>query len=298
MPNFIDLQNIDPLQLHSILDLAKKLKKLLKVSVKPPLLSGKQLAMIFEKPSTRTRVSFEVGINQLGGQAIFLNTNNSQLSRDESMAHTAKVLSRYVDLIMIRCYHHHTLLEMQENSTVPVINGLTDQSHPCQVLADIMTFEEHRGPIKNKVVSWIGDGNNMTNSWIQAAEIFDFNLRIATPKLFKPDISSCSSRIQWFLSPQEACSNSDLVNTDTWISMGDTNIEERHALLKEYQVNHDLMTYTKNKALFMHCLPAHIGEEVTKDVIEHSCSVVFDQAENRLHIQKAIMAWCLNQIDI
>ena len=300
MANFLDINQVKKQDLNEIIDLGIKLKTRKKEQGQIWLpLSGKHLAMIFEKPSTRTRTSFEVGINQLGGHAIIINTENSQLGRGETPEDTAKVLSRYVDIIMIRCFKHSMLLELAEHSTVPVINGLTDFSHPCQVMADIMTYIEHRGSIRGKKITWLGDGNNMVNSWIHAAIQFDFNLHIATPK----DLAPCSKTLSWANklannvtltdNPELAASDADLITTDTWISMGNDNADIRRKLLANFQVNKNIMNLAKNDAIFMHCLPAHRGEEVTDEVIDGDQSVVFDEAENRLHIQKAIMIWCL-----
>lgn len=296
--HFLDLDQLDTKSLYALLVLAKEEKRKYKAG-KPSLqLPGAQLAMVFEKPSTRTRTSFEVGINQLGGSAIILDTGSSQLGRGETVADTARVLSRYVDMIMIRCFKHNTLLELAEYASVPVINGLTDFSHPCQVLADIMTFEEYRGDISGRKIAWVGDGNNMVNSWVHAAVRFGFALHIATPKEFAPN----HEVITWALKqdadiivsqdPKEVVAGADLVTTDTWVSMGDSDAALRQETLAPYQVNNNLMGYADKQALFMHCLPAHRGEEVTGTVLDGPQSVVWDEAENRLHIQKAIMLWC------
>lgn len=300
MANFIDLHSISPQDLQQIISLAVTLKTRYKQKEIWQPLVGTQLAMIFEKPSTRTRTSFEVGINQLGGQAIIIHTENSQLGRGESISDTAKVLSRYVDIIMMRCFEHEMLLELARHATVPIINGLTDYSHPCQVLADIMTFIEHRGSIEGKKIAWLGDGNNVTHSWIHAAVQFNFHLHIATPSSLQPSEAllqwaahQSQGKVTWSEDPKEAATQADLVTTDTWISMGNKNATDRHQLLRPYQVNQSIMHLAKKEALFMHCLPAHRGEEVTDDVIDGPQSVVFDEAENRLHIQKSIMIWCL-----
>lgn len=296
--HFLDIDALDTHSLYEILVLAKEEKRALKEGKMTTKIPGAQLAMIFEKPSTRTRVSFEVGINQLGGDAIMLDARSSQLGRGETVADTACVLSRYVDLIMIRCFKRKTLLELAENASVPVINGLTDFSHPCQVMADIMTFEEHRGDISGKVVAWVGDGNNMVNSWVHAAIRLGFELRIATPKEFAPNHEVVTWAIQHngkvivTHDPKEAVAGADLVTTDTWVSMGDADEELRHEKLSPFQVNDALMALADKRALFMHCLPAHRGEEVTDSVMDGAQSVVWDEAENRLHIQKAIMLWC------
>ena len=263
-------------------------------------LAGKTLAMIFDKPSTRTRVSFDVAMRQLGGETVLLSGQEMQLGRGESIADTARVLSRYVDAIMIRILDHKDLLELAQNATVPVINGLTRVSHPCQVMADVMTFEEHRGSIAGRTVAWTGDFNNVLVSWIQAASSFDFSLRIAIPAELGPRkrelerITSLKGDFRIGHDPDEAVDGADCVITDTWVSMGDKEAERRHNLLRPYQVNARLMAKAKTDAIFMHCLPAHRGEEVTGEVIDGPQSVVFDEAENRLHAQKGILAWCLN----
>ena len=263
-------------------------------------LAGKTLAMIFERPSTRTRVSFEVAMRQLGGDAMMLTAEEMQLGRGETVADTARVLSRYVDAIMIRTLDHDAVAELAEYATIPVINGLTRRSHPCQVLADVMTFEEHRGPIRGKTVAWSGDANNVLGSWMHAAERFEFRLRVASPAELKPKkwlvdwAKSTAADITIGSDPEAAVKGADCVVTDTWVSMGDKNGQRRHNLLKRYQVNARLMAKAKPDAIFMHCLPAHRGEEVTNEVIDGPQSVVFDEAENRLHAQKGILAWCLH----
>ena len=263
-------------------------------------LAGKMLAMIFDKPSTRTRVSFDVAMRQLGGDTIVLTGQEMQLGRGETIADTARVLSRYVDAIVIRTLEHEVLTELALHATVPVINGLTRRSHPCQVLADVMTFEEHRGPIRGRTVAWTGDSNNVLTSWMHAAERFDFQLRVATPAELAPKkwlidwIRLSGAAIKIGTDPETAVKDADCVVTDTWVSMGDKNGSRRHNLLKPYQVNARLMSKAQPDALFMHCLPAHRGEEVTDDVIDGPSSVVFDEAENRLHAQKGILAWCFH----
>jgi len=265
-------------------------------------LAGKTLAMVFDKPSTRTRVSFDVAMRQLGGESITLTSQEMQLGRGETLADTARVLSRYVDGIMIRTLAHETLVELARNATVPVINGLTRRSHPCQVMADVMTFEEHRGSIRGKTMAWSGDANNVLASWMHAAERFDFRLHVATPPELAPKkwltawSKSSGAAIRIGSDPEEAAKDADCVVTDTWISMGDRDGARRHNLLKRYQVNARLLAKAKPDALFMHCLPAHRGEEVTDEVIDGPQSVVFDEAENRLHAQKGILAWCLNAV--
>jgi ornithine carbamoyltransferase len=256
--------------------------------------------MIFDKPSTRTRVSFDVAMRQLGGEPLMLTGQEMQLGRGETIADTAKVLSRFVDAIMIRTLDHEMLTELAQHATVPVINGLTKRSHPCQVMADVLTFEEHRGPIRGKTVAWTGDTNNVLASWMHAAERFDFRLKVATPPELAPKkpltdwIKASGAAIKLGTDPEDAVKDADAVLTDTWLSMGDRDGPRRHNLLKRYQVNARLMARAKPEAIFMHCLPAHRGEEVTDDVIDGPQSVVFDEAENRLHAQKGILAWCLN----
>jgi ornithine carbamoyltransferase len=303
MPDFIDIDAVSREDLQTIMLAAAALKKIHKLGEKNHALQGRQIALLFEKPSTRTRASFEAGMYQLGGHVVVLNAQQTQMGRGESIADTARVLSRYVDLLMIRCFRHETLQELADYSDVPVINGLTDYSHPCQIMADILTFTEHRGSILDKTIAWIGDGNNMTTSWIHAAVQFGFHLKIATPEALKPADSllhwakKSGGFVEWTEKPEAAASGADLVTTDTWVSMGDEDAEKRHKLLASYQVNSASMKYAKPDALFMHCLPAHRGEEVTVEVIDGPQSVIFDEAENRLHVQKAIMLWCLNFMD-
>lgn len=299
--HFLDLDQVDPKTLRQILDQGKAMKKQRANGGPggghPQPLAGKTLAMIFEKPSTRTRVSFEVGMRELGGQTIMLGRTDTQLGRGETIADTARVLSRYVDIIMMRTTVEEKLLEMAKYATVPVINGLTDKTHPCQLMADVMTFEEHRGSIQGKSVAWSGDGNNMATSWIHAAVQFDFELRVACPTELKPPADvlqwaeKSKGRITIGHDPESIVRGADCVVTDTWVSMGDENAN-RHNLLRPYQVDSALMAKAKADALFMHCLPAHRGEEVDADVIDGPQSLVFDEAENRLHAQKAILEWC------
>ena len=284
-----------------MIDASRTMKERLKRDGQPGKapLKGKTLAMIFDRPSTRTRVSFDVAMRQLGGESITLTGQEMQLGRGETIADTARVLSRYVDGIMIRTLEHENLLELARHATVPVINGLTHRSHPCQVLADVMTFEEHRGSIRGKTVAWSGDANNVLASWVHAAGRFEFQLRVASPPELKPKkwlmdwIKASPADIRIGSDPEEAVKGADCVVTDTWVSMGDRDGARRHNLLKRYQVNARLMARAKPDAIFMHCLPAHRGEEVTADVIDGPQSVVFDEAENRLHAQKGILAWCL-----
>jgi ornithine carbamoyltransferase len=303
--HFLDIDKLDAGTLRQILTLATahKRREPPDGSFKP--LAGKTLAMIFEKPSTRTRVSFEVGIRQLGGDAVILTPNDTQLGRGETIGDTARVLSRYVDAIMIRTTAHARLMEMAEYATVPVINGLTERTHPCQVMADVMTFEEHRGPIKGRTVAWSGDGNNMAGSWVQAAARFDFTLKLACP----PELAPPAEIIGWARNegarvvvthdPLVAVKDADAVVTDTWVSMDQESTaaklgrEKRHNMLAPYRVDQRLMSHARPDAVFMHCLPAHRGEEVTDEVLDGAQSVVWDEAENRLHVQKGILAWCM-----
>lgn len=295
--HFLDLDRLPAPELRAILDHAALMKAAAGDHARP--LAGKVLAMIFEKPSTRTRTSFEVGMLQLGGHSVVMSRLDMQLGRGETVADTARVLSRYVDGIMIRASSHDTLTELAQHATKPVINGLTDRSHPCQLLADILTFEEHRGPIAGKTVVWCGDGNNVATSWIQAAVQFGFTLRLACPDTMQP----AADVVEWAaqagdsvkLTPdaRQAVAGADCVVTDTWVSMGDDPRDDRLSLLEPYRVDEPLMALAADDALFMHCLPAHRGEEVTAGVIDGANSVVWDEAENRLHAQKAVLAWCM-----
>jgi ornithine carbamoyltransferase len=294
--HFLDLDEFDTATLRMLLDRAHQLKRG-EGPAQPA--AGRTLALVFERPSTRTRVSFEVGIQQLGGQAVVLDAQGSQLGRGETVADTARVLSRYVDLIMLRTDDHDKLRQLAEHATVPVINGLTDRTHPCQVMADILTLEEWLGPAAGKVVAWSGDGNNVAASWIQAAVRFDFELRLACPASLRPRqclldwAAAHGARLRLTESPEEAVQGADCVVTDTWVSMNHKETASRHALLSPYQVNEALMAKARPEAIFMHCLPAHRGEEVTDGVMDGPRSAVWDEAENRLHVQKAIMSWCL-----
>jgi ornithine carbamoyltransferase len=296
--HFLDLDKLDPATLRDILDRGTALRPGGARAGDRPL-AGKTLACIFEKPSTRTRVSFDVGMKQLGGDVVVMTPAETQLGRGETIADTARVLSRYVDAIMIRTTAEEKLLELAEYATVPVINGLTDRTHPCQLMADVMTFEQHRGPIAGKVVAWAGDGNNMATSWIHAAVRFNFTLRIACPAELAPptDVVDWAvregGRIEISHDADAAVRDADCVVTDVWVSMGDKDAPSRHNLLKPFQVTEELMALAKPDAIFQHCLPAHRGEEVTEGVIDGAQSVVWDEAENRLHAQKGILEWCL-----
>ena len=295
--HFLDLRDFDTATLRQMLDVAAHYKKARGVPSRPLL--GKTLAMIFEKPSTRTRISFEVGMRQLGGDVVVLSGADMQLGRGESPADTARVMSRYVDAIMLRTSSTSKLHELAEFATVPVINGLTDTSHPCQLMADVLTFEEHRGPISGQVVAWCGDGNNVARSWIEAAVRFGFTLRLATPDGLRPaqDLVDWAraqgASIEVTDDPVAAVKDARCVVTDTWVSMSDDPASNRHNMLAPYQVNGALMAKAAKDAIFMHCLPAHRGEEVTAEVIDGPQSVVFDEAENRLHAQKGVLAWVL-----
>ena len=295
--HFLDLIDVSAGDLRRMIDDARAMKAKRWSGGRP--LADKTLAMIFERPSTRTRVSFEVGMRQLGGDAVMLTSEEMQLGRGETIADTARVLSRYVDAIMIRALDADGVAELARHATVPVINGLTRRSHPCQVLADVMTFEEHRGPIRGRTVAWTGDANNVLTSWMHAAERFAFHLRVATPPELAPKkplvewIKSSGAAISIGTDPEEAVTGADCVVTDTWVSMGDRNGARRHNLLRRYQVNARLMARAKAEAIFMHCLPAHRGEEVTDEVMDGPHSVAFDEAENRLHAQKGILTWCM-----
>ncbi|CAA7618825.1 ornithine carbamoyltransferase [Magnetospirillum sp. UT-4] len=296
--HFLDLDRFDTETLRRILDLGAAYKRGDKPFGKDKPLSGRLLAMIFEKPSTRTRVSFEAGMKQLGGDVIVLTRSDTQLGRGETIADTARVLSRYVDAVMIRTDDPAKLCGLAEFASVPVVNGLTDDTHPCQVMADIMTYEEHRGSLEGKVVAWSGDGNNVCASWIQAAAHFGFEMRVACPPGLEPDAGVVAwatgngAAVAIGHDPRAAAAGADLVITDTWVSMG-CEETDRAGRLMPFQVNGGLMALAKADALFMHCLPAHRGEEVTDEVMDGPHSVVWDEAENRLHVQKGILTWCL-----
>jgi len=305
MPNFLDIKTIKSSELKKIIQTALEIKKSRSGLTKGALdsdkaLEGQIVALIFEKPSTRTRISFDVGVRQMGGQTIVLSGKDMQLGHGETIADTARVLSRYVDLIMLRTYEEATLHEMAQFATVPVINGLTNFSHPCQIMADILTYEEHRGSIEGKKIVWSGDGNNVFNSYAHAAEKFNFNLTFTGPETLEPDrklieqASQNGTKISIEIDPAAAMRDADLVVTDTWISMHDLQSarERRHNQLRPYQVNKELIAHAKPDALFMHCLPAHRDEEATSEIMDGKNSVIFDEAENRLHIQKEILKWC------
>ncbi len=293
--HFLDIDRFDRTLLRGILDLGFAYKN----GRRDRPLAGKTLAMIFEKPSTRTRVSFEIAMRQLGGDTIFLNTADSQLGRGETVGDTARVLSRYVDAIMIRTNQPRKLDELARHASVPVINGLTDASHPCQIMADVMTLQERKGPVEGRIVAWSGDGNNVATSWIHAAARFGFTLRLACPEELRParQLIDWARRegghIEVTTEPRDAVAGADCVVTDTWISMGAEASVNRHNLLAPYRVDEALMALAKPDAIFMHCLPVKRGEEVTAAVVDGPQSAVWDEAENRLHAQKGILTWCL-----
>lgn len=306
MNHFLDINKTSPAELRGMIDQAQSMKDARKGQPKGALdaeqpLANHMVALIFEKPSTRTRVSFDVGVRQMGGQTLVLSGSDMQLGHGESIADTARVLSRYVDLIMIRTFEETTLLELAEHASVPVINGLTNRTHPCQIMADIQTFEEHNGPIKGKKVVWTGDGNNVAASFIHAAGQFGFDFTFTGPAdldpeaVFVEEARAKGVKIEIERDAAKAVEGADLVVADTWVSMHDAQSarQRRHNLLYPYQVNQDLMDKAKSDALFMHCLPAHREEEVTNEVMDGPQSVIFDEAENRLHAQKAVMRWCL-----
>jgi len=299
MRNLIDINMLNDGIARKLLQTAKSYKSSGRGLLEGAPLLGRTLAMIFEKPSTRTRISFEVAMTELGGSAIYLDAKSMQMGRGETIADTAKVLGRYLDGIMIRASKHETLLEMAKHSKIPVINGLTDISHPCQILADIMTFEEKLGDIENKTISWVGDGNNMANSWIHASKIFNFKLRLACPSVRLPDenivkwAKDNGANIKIMNDPMEACKDSNAILTDTWVSMGDENTVNPEKIFNNFQVNDKLFAVAADDAIFMHCLPAHRGQEVSSEIIDGPRSVVWDEAENRLHIQKAILSWAI-----
>ncbi|MDQ0511950.1 ornithine carbamoyltransferase [Ancylobacter amanitiformis] len=298
--HFLDLDALPAGELRELMRFSHDLKKRRKLVAAEKPFAGKVLAMVFDQPSTRTRISFDIAMRQLGGETIMLTGAEMQLGRGETIADTAKVLSRYVDAIMIRILDHAALEELAAHASVPVINGLTRESHPCQIMADVMTFEEHKGSIQGRTVAWTGDANNVLASWVHAAQRFDFALNVATPPELaaRPALVDWArangARVQFTHEAEAAVEGADCVVTDTWVSMGDVEAERRHNLLKPYQVNGALMRRAAPDAIFMHCLPAHRGEEVTDEVMDGPQSVVFDEAENRLHAQKGILAWCLD----
>jgi ornithine carbamoyltransferase len=297
--HFLELRDFSPAQLRALVDAAAGHRRTRRSGKKP--LAGKTIALIFEKPSTRTRVSFEVAMRELGGDVITLLANDLQLGRGETIADTARVLSRYVDAIMLRTGSAEKLYELAAHASVPVINGLTERSHPCQVLADVLTFETHRGPIAGQTIAWLGDGNNVAATWVEAAALFGARFRLGCPDGYHPDAKvlawaqSLGADITITADPLDAVAGARAVMTDTWISMNDSEdeAEAREAVFAPYQVTERLMAAAAPDAIFMHCLPAYRGEEVAAEVIDGPASVVFDEAENRVHAQKAILAWSL-----
>ena len=297
--HFLDLREIDPTELRRILDDAKQRKAAWKRGDRGdrPLID-RAVALVFDKPSTRTRISFDVGVRQLGGESIVLSGAEMHLGaamhgkRGETMGDTAQVLSRYVDAIMLRTTAHERLTELARHASVPVINGLTDDTHPCQIMADVMTFEEHRGPIEGRTLAWVGDGNNVLASLMEGAKAFGYRMKVATPKGREPDARFVNDHVELGTDPEAAVAGADAVIADTFVSMGDA-VENADELFAPYQVNAALMAKADPKAIFMHCLPAHRGEEVTDEVLDGPQSVVFDEAENRLHAQKSVLVWCL-----
>lgn len=307
MRHFLDIAPLSPAALRAILDEGHRRKAARAglpkgaVDADAPL-QGRLLAMIFEKASTRTRVSFDVGIRQLGGGALVMSAGETQLGRGETVEDTARVLSRMVDAVMIRANRHQDVADFAAASSVPVINGLTDLSHPCQILADLLAIEERSGPVTGKTIAWVGDGNNVCASFVEAAAAFGFSLTIATPPAYRPRTqvlqaaASAGAKVKVFDTAVEAVKGADVVVTDTWVSMGDTDKDERMAAFPPFQVNEDLMAQAAPNAQFLHCLPAHRGEEATDAVIDGAQSAVWDAAENRIHAQKAVMLWCFGLV--
>jgi ornithine carbamoyltransferase len=304
--HFLDLHDVPAKDLRAILnkaaDMKKRRKKWPKAKREPSQpLKGKVVALVFERPSTRTRVSFEMAMRQMGGDVVVLSGVEMQMGRGESIADTARVLSRYVDCIMLRAAHHDTLLQLAEAATVPVINGLTDKTHPCQVMADVLTLEEHVGPVHKQKVAWLGDGNNVAKSWVHAVGQLGGTLRLGCPDGFTMEREAIAwsegrkGAIEEMTSPQDAVRDANCVITDAWVSMHDKEGETRHNIMMPYQVNAELMKLANKNAVFMHCLPAHRNEEVTDEIMDGPQSIVFDEAENRLHIQKAILQYCLSK---
>lgn len=300
--HFLDLGVLSASEIRGILDGARRIKARRKAPLATDkVLAGKSIAMIFEQPSMRTRMSFDIGIRELGGESVMVTGKEIELGERESIADTARVLSRYVDGIMIRILNHAQLLELAKNATVPVLNGLTKTSHPCQVVADVLTFEEHKGEIAGRTVSWVGDSNNVLRSWVEAAAKLDFTIKVATPEELAPPqdlvdwAKANKADLRLMREPEAAVEGADCVLADAWVSMGDKDGKRRHNLLKPYQVNERLMKAAGSQAIFMHCLPAKRGEEVTDAVLDGPQSVVFDEAENRLHAQKSILAWAYGE---
>jgi ornithine carbamoyltransferase len=305
--HFVDVADLDDKTLRDILDASSAMKanrptggQALPDTGKP--LAGKVLAMIFEQPSTRTRISFEVGMKQLGGEALMINGAEMGIGTRESIADVARVVSRYVDGIMVRARSHELVAGLKQFAEVPVINGLTDLSHPCQLMADVMTFEEHKGPIKDRIIAWSGDGNNVAASWIHGAARFGYELRMACPAELQPQpdlirwAKAEGAKIKLSTDPEAMVDGADCVVTDAWVSMHDDPASDRHNMLAPYQVNQQLMARADKEAVFMHCLPAHRGEEVTDEVMDGPQSVIYDEAENRMHAQKGVLVWALGRL--
>ena len=296
--HFLDIDTIDPAELRRILDDAARRKTAWRAGDRPRPLTDRAVALMFDKPSTRTRTSFDVGVRQLGGESIVLSGGDIHLGADrartggETLEDTARVLSRFVDAVMLRTTAHERIERLAAAACVPVINGLTDDTHPCQIMADVMTFEEWQGPIAGLTVAWVGYGNNVLNSFMQAADAFGFSMRVATPEGREPDAAHVNGRVELGRDPAWAVRGADAVVTDTWVSMGDS-IADPHALFAPYRVDEALMAKAADGAIFLHCLPAHRGEEVTDAVLDGPRSAAWDEAENRLHVQKSILVWCL-----
>ena len=301
--HFISIADYSKSEIEQIFSLTKELKDKTKKRERHHLCEGLTMSMIFAKPSARTRISFETGMYQLGGYALYLSPNDIGIGKRESVADIARVISRYNDIIMARLFEHNHMLELAEYSSVPVINGLTDYNHPCQIMADMYTILEHRGHLEDLKVTYIGDGNNVANSWINLAAILPFDLNICSPSGYEPDAAtlenankSAVSTVKVLSDPEEAVSDADVVYTDVWASMGqESESEERHKIFQDYQVNQKLMSLAKKDAKVMHCLPAHRGDEITDEVIDGPQSIVFDEAENRMHVQKAIIVKLLDK---
>ena len=295
--DFLSLYDLERADFEALFEKADKVKKMLKAGVSHTPLSGKTLGMIFDKSSTRTRISFEVGIYQLGGMALFLNNRDTQVGRGEDISDTARVMSRYLDAVVIRTYSQSFVEDFARYATIPVINGLTDEQHPCQILSDLFTIKEKKGRYEGLKVAYVGDGNNVANSWIDAAARLPIRLGLACPEKYEPEkdilergTKKAQGRITLYHNPADAVKDADVIYTDVWTSMGqEAEKEERKKIFSGYQVNGELLSRARKDAIVMHCLPAHRGEEITDDVIDGSHSVVIDQAENRLHVQKAIM---------
>lgn len=292
--HFLSLADYSREEILALLERSHEMKKGLPRKNGQRPLEGRSVGLIFEKPSTRTRVSFDVGIQQLGGHAIFMSRTDIQIGRGEPIRDTARVLSRYLDAVVVRTFGHDILEEFTRWSSIPVINGLSDLLHPCQVLGDLLTLREAKVDVTTMKAAWVGDGNNMANSWINAAQVIGFSLTLACPQGYDPQVEIKSEKIRVTRDPVEAAAGADVVSTDVWASMGqEDEIEERRKVFSDFQVNLDLLKYAKNRAYVLHCLPAHRGEEITEDVMDSKHSLIWDQAENRLHVQKAVLEMLL-----